>query len=365
VLVHELRNPLAPIRNAVELLGKKGLSERAREAMRLTIDRQSIHLMKIIEDLVDISRIAHGKFTVQKNELDLRDVLAQAVETSRPVIDARGHELQVRIPDEALPLHGDAFRLIQAVANLLNNAAKYTPSGGRISLDAERSGPNVEIRVRDTGRGLQRDEFEQIFEPFAQAAADQGGLGIGLALVRKIVELHDGDVEPHSEGPGKGSEFVVRLPMPIPSEARESDAEALADRVPGSLKILIVDDNKDATDSMQMLLEIMGHEVRTAYDGRAGVLTAAELEPDVVLLDIDLPALSGYEVAKALRSGGGRNAVLVAITGWGQESDKRKAREAGFDYHLVKPISEKILRPLLEEIAARIAARAAAEPSGT
>ncbi|HET9864409.1 MAG TPA: PAS domain S-box protein [Steroidobacteraceae bacterium] len=355
MLAHELRNPLAPIRNAVVLMARRNVEDPLVEAMRLTIDRQSQNLTRIVDELLDVNRVARGQFTIDKQSIDLRDVLARAVETSRPVIDARSHRLHVSIADEPIDCFGDPLRLAQVVVNILNNAAKYTPDGGDIWLSARRQDERVELRVRDTGRGIARDLIDRVFDLFMQvdpnAGSALGGLGVGLALVRRIVELHGGTVQATSEGLGKGSEFIVRLPLAVPAGRRADDREeARAEAAPGRFKVLVIDDNVDAANSLSLLLQSLGHTVRATYDGPSGIAIAQDFSPDVVMLDIGMPVMNGYEVARALRAASGDYA-LVAVTGWGHEAAKRQAREAGFDYHLVKPAGEAELGNVLSRIA--------------
>jgi PAS domain S-box-containing protein len=364
MLAHELRNPLAPIRNAIELMGRRGLGDPALESMRQMIERQAGHLTRIVDDLLDVNRIAHGRLSIGKEPIDLADVLQRAIETSRPLIDSRGHRLEVDIPAPPLEVEGDALRLTQVMINLLNNAAKYTPRGGEIRLSVSERETDVEIRVRDTGRGIAREDREKIFDLFAQLNPDgngaEGGLGVGLALVRRVVELHGGTVRVMSEGLGRGSEFVVRLPV-----ARQRRLQVVAGGAspekPASiarLRVLVVDDNRDAADSFHFLLEEMGQEVFTVYDGPTALDAAERLRPQVVMLDIGMPGMSGYEVAPELKSRLKADApVIVAVTGWGQEVDKQQAKDAGIDYHFAKPVDQRALRKLLMKIAAERASR--------
>jgi PAS domain S-box-containing protein len=356
MLAHELRNPLAPIRNAVALMGRKGLQDPTLEAMRKTIDRQSILLTRLLDELLDVNRIARGQFSIEHEPVDVREVLARAIETSRPLIDSRGHTLEVTVPDQPMSVVGDAVRLTQGVLNLLNNAAKYTPEGGRIRLSAVTRGAEVEIRVADNGMGIERDMLEKVFDLFVQADpmsnSTLGGLGVGLALVRRVVELHGGSVQARSGGKGFGAEFIVRLPLSAQTlRAVSSDvipSPAPADR----LSVLVVDDNKDAADTLSLLLESMGQNVFTVYDGQAALSAAQTFQPDLVLLDIGMPQKSGYDVAREILSAASApKPVLVAVTGWGQDADKDRAAEAGFQYHFIKPISEGALRTILSEVA--------------
>jgi len=352
MLAHELRNPLAPIRNAVALMARRKIDDPLIESMRQTIDRQCQNLTRIVDELLDVNRAARGQFVVEKKYLDLREIVARAVETSRPLIDAHAHTLHLDLGDRCLECFGDPMRLLQVVVNILNNAAKYTPDGGDIWLSAERLATRIELRVRDNGRGIERDSIDRVFDLFMQVDPNSGsalgGLGVGLALVRRIVELHGGSVQATSDGLGKGSQFVVRLPVAV---APGADDPGTVEKAPAPdfapLRVLIIDDNVDAADSLNMLLKSLGHTVRTAYDGPSGIAAAQEFSPDVVLLDLGMPVMSGYEVARTLRASASRP-VLVAVTGWGDEAAKRKTRESGFDHHLIKPLAESTLMELLE-----------------
>ena len=356
MLAHELRNPLAPIRNAVALMGRKGLKDPTLESMRQTIDRQSLHLTRLLDELLDVNRIARGRFSIEKVPVDLADVISRAIETSRPMIDARGHRLSVDLPAEPMTLMGDTVRLTQAFVNILNNAAKYTPDGGLIILRAELHAAEIEIRVRDTGKGIERDKLENVFDLFVQIEPNSGGafggLGVGLALVRRVIELHAGSVQARSEGLGKGSEFIVRLPRPAEQLHVVGEADPVVSAAARRLRVLVADDNHDAADSLHLLIETMNHDVRTAYDGRSALNLAQSYQPDVVLLDIGMPYMSGYDVAREMRrQSGGRQPVLIAVTGWGQSGDRQRARDAGFDHHFVKPVSEASIRAVLAGIA--------------
>jgi CheY-like chemotaxis protein/two-component sensor histidine kinase len=306
-----------------------------------------------VDDLLDLSRISQGKIVLRKERVELAAVVGSAVEASRPLIEKWGHELTVTLPPEPVLLEADPVRLAQVLLNLLNNAAKYTNQGGRIGLTAEREGEAVLVRVKDTGIGIPAEMLPRVFEMFTQVEQSQersqGGLGIGLTLVQRLVQLHGGTVEAHSDGPGKGSEFVVRLPVAGPARARGPQGAADGGQVvaPPACRILVVDDNRDAADSLAVLLRMMGHEVHTAHDGLEAVGAVAVLQPDVVLLDIGLPKLNGYEVARRVRQGRAEGVVLIALTGWGQEEDRRRSREAGFDHHLTKPVELAALQQLL------------------
>jgi len=360
MLAHEIRNPLAPIRTAVQLLKVETLSEAQRVKAREVIERQVEHLVRLIDDLLDVARITRGAITLQRERTDLADVVARAIETSRPLIDARRHDLVLELPAQAVAVDGDAVRLSQVVANLLNNAAKYTESGGRILVRVERDGHEAVIRVRDNGMGIPAPLLHKVFDLFTQAdrTLDRqfGGLGIGLALVRRLVDLHGGSVGAHSAGLGHGTEMVVRLPSavetgtraPGPSAAPEADTPAAR-----SCRILIVDDNRDAADSLALSVQLAGHTVCTAYGGQEGFELASAFAPDVLLLDLGMPGLNGFEMAERIRQQPwGKTLALIAVTGWGQEKDRLRTREAGFNAHLTKPVSgPELLRTLGAAIA--------------
>jgi len=351
-LAHELRNPLAPIRNAVSLMQMGGLSDSMTEWYRTLIDRQVTHLTRLVDDLLDASRITSGKITLQRQPVSLALVVENAADSSRPLIDARKHTLDVELPGEPLQVEGDPVRLTQVVLNLLNNAAKYTPECGMIRLSVEREGENAVLRVRDTGLGIPADLLPRVFDLFTQGDRSldraEGGLGIGLTLVRRLVEMHGGAVEAHSDGPGYGSEFLVRLPLlAVPQEVPGGEETELPQHT-GPRRVLLIDDNRDAVESMTVLLELWGHEVRIAYNGPDALTLAAEFRPDAALLDIGLPGMTGYEVAQRLRQlPGWRAVMLVAVTGYGQDEDLRRSREAGFDHHLTKPVEPATLQGLL------------------
>lgn len=368
MLAHELRNPLAPIRNAVELMGRKGLGDPLLESMRQTIDRQSRHLTKLLDDLLEVNRIARGQFRIDKLRIDLRDVLARSIETSRPLIDARRHRFSVDFPENPLWVVGDAVRLTQTFVNLLNNAAKYTPEGGDIALSATKVEDNWEISIRDNGRGIAEDQLERIFDLFVQINSDSrdtvGGLGVGLALVRRVVDLHAGHVLARSAGIGQGSEFIVRLPHAGDAPQAANPATAAPHPQLRRLRILVVDDNPDAAASLEALLTAMDQEVRSVSDGRTAVNIAESFEPDVVLLDIGLPYVNGYQIAMRLRARSKTHPLLVAVTGWGQEEDRERTHKAGFDLHFVKPISEHALREVLETASTRIGGEPLTRPPG-
>jgi PAS domain S-box-containing protein len=352
-LAHELRNPLAPVRNAVQLLRLKKNPEPDAAWAHAVIDRQVDHLTRLIEDLMDVSRISYGKLELRKERVSLAEVIAAAIESSRPSIESLRHRLVVQLPDQPLSLNADSIRLAQVFMNLLTNAAKYTPPGGTITLAAAREGSDVVVRVCDTGAGLPAEQLPHLFEMFFQSGdvlkRTQGGLGIGLALVRHLVELHGGTVTATSEGKNLGSEFRVRLPLaldPAPEPARPP-ASGARPSLQGR-RVLVVDDNRDATTSMVRLLEITGAETRNAYDGQQALALIAREEFEIALLDIGLPKVSGHDLAREIRKQEwGKKAVLVALTGWGQNDDRERSKEAGFDHHLVKPVSPEALLSLL------------------
>jgi signal transduction histidine kinase/CheY-like chemotaxis protein len=350
-LAHELRNLLAPIRNAAQILKARGPRHPELDLPQGVLERQAQLMARLLEDLLDVSRIPLKKVELRREPITLSAVCNAALEISRPVIEDGHHELTVSLPSEPIHLAADAMRLTQVFANLLNNAARYTEEGGRIRLSAERQGNDVVVSVKDSGIGIAPELLPDIFEVFSQAKPaplpSQGGLGIGLSLVKGLVELHGGSVEARSDGPGRGSEFLVRLPVvgalaPEPARAREDEKRA------SKARILIVDDNQDSADSLSMLLQIMGNEVHTAYDGEQAVQVAEAARPEVVLLDLAMPKLNGYEVCRRIREQPwGRTAILIALTGWGQEADRRRTEEAGFDRHIVKPVEPRALMQLL------------------
>ena len=359
-LAHELRNPLAPIRNALQILMAKGPPDPELQWARGVIDRQVQQMARLLEDLLDVSRISRNKLELRKERVDLTAVVEAALETSRPVIEAGGHEFSVTLPPEPIHLEADPVRLAQVFANLLNNAAKYTEEGGRIWLAAERQGSEVTVSVKDNGIGIMAEMLPRIFEIFTQSnralVRSQGGLGIGLSLVKGLVELHGGSIEARSDGPGQGSEFVVRLPVAGEKLVQEP-ARPGEDEQPKPVtrrRILVADDNRDSADSLAMLLKIKGYEVGTAYDGEQAVEAAEALRPDVVLLDIGMPNLNGYDACRRIREQPwGQGMFLIALTGWGQEEDRRRTEEAGFDQHIVKPVDPAVLMKLLASLWSR------------
>lgn len=359
-LAHELRNPLAPIRNGLHILKRTrdaAVAVRTREMM----ERQLSHMVRLIDDLLDVSRITSGKVTLRKEQVLLRAVAETAVEASRPVIEASGHALKLALPEEPVWLAADPTRLAQVMTNLLTNAAKYTPEGGCIELSASREGGEVIVRVTDTGLGIPPGMLAEVFEMFTQVNRTlercQGGLGIGLALVKRLVEFHGGTITAESPGLGQGSTFTVRLPLVEacagPTEER-STAETPSVQPPMSgRRVLVVDDNVDGAESLANMLQIGGHEIRTAHSGPAALDAARPFNPEVVFLDIGLPGMNGYEVAKRLRDEPSLSgAVLVALTGWGSDDDKRRSREAGFDFHLTKPVELTAIERILARVVA-------------
>jgi PAS domain S-box-containing protein len=356
-LAHELRNSLAPVRNAVQVLRLNGPDEPELRWGRDVIERQVHHLTRLIDDLMDISRITLNKLELRKDRVELADVIKGAVESSRPLIEQCGHELTVILPPQPVYVNGDSVRLTQAFMNLLTNAAKYTERGGRIWLIAEREDGEVVVRVTDTGVGIPPEKLPRLFEMFYQLdhslERSQGGLGIGLSLVRRLVEFHGGRVSGHSAGVGKGSEFTIRLPLlldePKPAKPQESGSNGQTTHTTAR-RILIVDDNRISADSLAKLLRLMGNDVHTAYDGLAGIEATERFRPDVVLLDISMPQLNGYDACRRIRAEKwGKDIVLIALTGWNQQENKRYAEEADFDAHMVKPVDANALLKLLSE----------------
>ncbi len=358
VLAHELRNPLAPIAYALDLLDEKTLSESAREHTRRIVVRQVGRLSRLIDDLLDVSRIRTGKVELRRSQVTLSSVVGHAVDVIRPAFEERGHTLSVSLPEEPVWLEVDVTRLEQVLTNLLNNAAKFTEDSGTISLRAERLPHAVVLRVTDTGVGIPTDLLPRIFDLFIQGDRSldrsRDGLGIGLTLSRRLIEMHGGTIEAHSAGLGQGSEFTIHLPVLLtsasPLEAQTLDAGSPASS--GPLRVLAVDDSEDTAEMMKALLEMDGHQVCTAHSGPAALETAAAFHPDVILLDIGLPGLDGYQVAQRLRADPAlRDVALIAASGYGQEGDRQRSREAGFDRHLVKPLDPHELREILAGIA--------------
>jgi PAS domain S-box-containing protein len=363
VLSHEIRNPLAPIRNGLQILKRAGNDPIVSEKVQSIMEYQLSHLVRLVDDLLDVSRLTLGKLELRRERVELATVVRNAVEASRALIEQQGHELTVVLPPTPILLDADPIRLVQVFQNLLNNAAKYSDRGGRIQFTAElasegRPPPGeVVVRVKDAGIGIPAAQLPHVFEIFLQVDKAwervQGGLGIGLSLVKGFVEMHGGRVEAHSDGLGKGSEFVVYLPVVVaerrlksrPTKDGDEDARPSAS---AHHRILVVDDLRDNAESLALLLRLMGHEVATAYDGLEAVEAAGTFRPDVILLDIGLPKINGYEAARRIRAQPwGKGMVLAAFTGWGQEEDRLRAAEAGFDHHFVKPVAPAEIENLL------------------
>jgi signal transduction histidine kinase/CheY-like chemotaxis protein len=362
ILAHELRNPLAPIRNSLHVLKRKNPQDATTRRTTEMMERQVTYMVRLVDDLLEISRISIGKIELRKQPVEVSAIVRDALETSRPLVEAAGHYLRLEFPPEPLVLEGDVVRLTQVVANLLNNAVKYSERGGRIWLSVRRDGDAAEVSVRDMGRGIPPDKLPRVFDLFMQVDQDphqsHGGLGIGLTLVKRLVEMHGGTVEARSEGPGKGSEFVVRLPLsaglPVPAPAA-----AHANPLQFPRRVLVVDDNRDAADSLRMLLELLGAEVFVAYNGADAFAALAAHRPAVILLDIGMPGMDGFEVARRIRKDPRyRQVTLIALTGWGQDDIRDRARGQGFDHHLTKPADPEFLQDLLSSIESRAVRKA-------
>jgi signal transduction histidine kinase len=352
LLAHELRNPLAPVRNAVSVLRRKDTPDPQTAWCYDVIERQTEQLKRLVDDLLDVSRITQGKIQLRRDLVSLGTVISDAIETSGPIVQAKNHALGLSLPDEEIWLRGDASRLTQVIANLLNNAAKYQNAHGEIRVDVRRDGEEAVVAISDRGIGMTAEMVSEAFELFSQGDRTpdraQGGLGIGLSLVKQLVELHGGSVRAESDGPGKGSTFTVRLPCEaaVGASSRD-DAVAALDDAGARQRILVVDDNGDAADSLAILLRLDGHDVQVAYDGARALELARDARSDVVLLDIGLPGMDGYEVCRRLRARHGAQPRLIAMTGYGQNKDRQQALEAGFDEHTVKPVDVNTLRALL------------------
>jgi PAS domain S-box-containing protein len=363
MLAHELRNPLAPIRNAVTIMQLETLQSPVLRNCRDVIDRQLTHVTRLVDDLLDVGRLTTGKIKLRKELLRLSDIVGRSIETARPVMAARRHSFEVQQPPEPVYLHGDSTRLAQVLQNLLVNAARYTPEGGQIVLKVSVHGGFVDVAISDNGRGIASENLESIFQLFMQAdtamsSPSESGLGIGLTLARSLTELHGGTIAAHSPGLGAGSTFVVRLPIaqdapaPTPDDGQDDQA--------GGLRVLVVDDNRDSADSATDVLRLLGNRVETAYDGRSSVDIVRRFKPQVVLLDLAMPGLDGYETRKLLLGEEvAQDAYFVAMTGFGNEDDKRRTRAAGFDAHLTKPVELDALITLLTEARSRHASRPA------
>jgi signal transduction histidine kinase len=352
LLAHELRNPLAPVMNAVNIMRTKETGDPDLLWCREVIERQAKQLTRLVDDLLDVSRITLGKIKLRPERVEVATVIAGAVEISRPLIEWHRHEFTVSMPEDPIAINGDATRLTQVVANLLNNAARYQNSGGRIELLVEQAGPEAVITVRDCGIGIPPHMLSEVFELFSQGERSldrsQGGLGIGLSLVKTVVEMHGGSVRAGSEGVDRGSEFVIRIPClgPEESNGRQVALRGARRAIPPR-RILVVDDNKDAAESLAMLLSLSGHQVMVAHDGALALGIAAAERPEVILLDIGLPGMDGYEVCRRARQGGLTDTLIIAMTGYGQERDRQRSKEAGFDTHTVKPVELDHLMELL------------------
>jgi len=354
-LAHELRNPLAPIQNSLHILRLTGGDSASSEQVAEMMERQVKHMVRLVDDLMEVSRITRGKIELQKEVIDVASIVRSAVETSMPLINAAHHHLDVELPPVAITVEGDLVRLTQVVANLLNNAAKYTDDGGNISLAIRKETDQVAISVRDNGTGIASDDLPQLFEMFTQAehnsSRTKGGLGIGLTLAKSLVEMHRGSIDAFSAGLGKGSEFTVRLPLTDvsgPSDASGSEARhSSLDR----RRLLIVDDNRDAAESLATLLRLLGADAHAVYSGAEALEELKKYDADAVVLDIGMPDMNGLEVARRIRgSAEHRRLVLIALTGWGQEEDRRRSQSAGFDYHLIKPTDLRALEELLASL---------------
>lgn len=355
-LAHELRNPMAPIRNVLEMLKMKNLRDPQLQWGVGALERQIQQMTHLVDDLMEISRITQGRVELRKQPLDFLEIVQNAVEVVRPAIDEADHQLSVELPEESIIIDADATRVTQIITNLLTNAAKYTPAGGHVGVRVERQGHDLVLSVRDTGIGIPPQELNNVFQMFSQLTPalerSKGGLGIGLALVRGLVALHGGTIRAESAGLGKGSEFVVRLPISERSDVQQTSAQPSSAPTRSPRHVLIVDDNIDAAESLALALSMLGDTTHTAHSGLDGLAKAEALQPDVILLDIGLPDLNGYEVARRLRKAHwGTDIFLVAVTGWGQEKDKHLAQQAGFDKHMTKPIDFRELDRLLRSSA--------------
>jgi PAS domain S-box-containing protein len=351
-LAHELRNPLAPIRQAAHILRAQTATEAQKLWSQDVIDRQVQHMALLIDDLLDISRVSRGTLDLRIATTELAEVIEAAIETARPIVDAKRHKLSVETPHEAVKFAADPLRLAQVLSNLLTNAAKYTDPGGQIRLRAWSDSQAITLSVSDNGIGIPTDNIESVFAMFSQVKASQdrsdGGLGIGLALAKGLVELHGGTIEATSEGLGKGSEFIVRLPHGVISAPVPHETAAASTALARHRRILIADDNHDAADSLAVLLQMQGHEVTVVRNGREALTTINAVRPEIALLDIGMPELDGYEVARQVRQNTlGRAVTLIAVTGWGQDRDKARALGAGFNHHLTKPIEPTQLLDLI------------------
>ncbi|GAB2508314.1 hybrid sensor histidine kinase/response regulator [Lysobacter humi (ex Lee et al. 2017)] len=358
MLGHELRNPLAPVRNALHLLSTDGRLPEDDRDLCLMMKRQVDHMVRLVDDLLDVSRISRGTITLRRERTDLADTIANAVELSRPLIEAGRHTIEIRMPDVALGIDADRVRLAQVFGNLLNNAAKYAEPGGRITVEVSHDEHEVHVTVRDRGIGIEPEMLPHVFELFTQGRREahraHDGLGIGLTLVRSMVEMHGGRVSARSDGPGRGSEFIVTLPLATAEPRGRVPERAPADVATADstgLRVLVVDDNADSAESMGMVLDLLGLDRQVVFDGPSALTAVEDFAPDVVLLDIGMPGMDGHEVARRIRASGREDVVLVALTGWSQPQDHQRSREAGFDHHVSKPVDIGALQALLAEAA--------------
>jgi signal transduction histidine kinase/ActR/RegA family two-component response regulator len=357
-LAHELRNPLAPIRHAVKILGKAAATPEQQRWGREVIDRQAHRMALLLDDLLEVSRITRGQLVLKRQRVTASAVITAAVETARPLIDSKDLLLTISQPDEPLELDADPLRLSQAISNLLTNAAKFTPRGGRIFLALTRTPTDIVISVRDTGIGFEPALAPQLFDRFTRSLPStegaEGGLGIGLSLVKGLIQLHGGSVTAESGGKGLGAEFQIKLPealiLATPIAEAQDSADSAKPELPRCARILVADDNRDAADSLGVLLELAGHDVKVAHSGKAALAAGGGYRPDVVILDIGMPDMNGYEVARSIRrESWGQSVYLIALTGWGQSADKERAAAAGFDSHLTKPIDADFLSALIDD----------------
>ena len=363
-LAHELRNPLAPIRNGVHVLKNGKSSDHPDAALLAIMERQVQHLVRLVDDLLEVARITRGRIALRKESVAVADFLQQALETCQPLIDSKGHRVNVKL-NEALWVFGDPLRLSQIAANIIHNAAKYTPAGGQIDIEVASDGGEAALRVRDNGMGVSAEMMPRIFDLFVQEESptrlSDGGLGIGLALARQLAALHDGRIDAASDGPGKGSEFVVRLPLHRKPALAARDRERPGDGA--AARVLVIDDDHDVADSFGVLMETLGAKVRAAYDAQTGLAAIDGFDPDLIFVDIGMAGVDGYETARQIRRNHAEcRFLLVALTGWGQEEDRRRALDAGFDLHLTKPAPIEALEGLLARVRAQEVAAAVTSP---
>lgn len=354
ILAHELRNPLAPIRNSLEMMKRANGDLEILERSRRTMERQMRQLVRLVDDLIDVSRVSRNRLELRKDKVDLASIIEHATEACRPLAESANHQLHVSLPSEPIYLHADAIRLAQVFGNLLTNSCKYSEQNGNIHLTASRVADEVVVTIQDQGIGIPPEMLTKVFEMFTQVDRSlerkQGGLGIGLTLAKRLIEMHGGTVTARSEGLGRGSEFIVRLPLYSDQQEISILPESIIGVVPGGRRVLVVDDNHDSAQTLAMLLQMTGNDVQTAHDGMEAVEKAESGKPDLILLDIGLPKLNGFDACRAIREKTwGRDIFIVALTGWGQEDDRRRSKEAGFNDHLVKPIDQSTLAKVLAE----------------